>query len=144
MLKKIGLFFFIMPLLFSSLHAASVKLINDSPFPLSATILSATGTVMGRQVLQPQEQVSWQNSDVDVNKNSQTPFTVIFYCQTGEVYGTVSGVGVAGLVQASTSAGPRFCKPKDDKKGREEQKKSDLQYQPHPINPDQWRKEQRY
>lgn len=144
MLGRMYVFFFIIPSFFIPLQAASVRLINDSPFPLSATILSATGVVMGRQSIQPQEQISWQNSDVDVDKNSQTPFTVIFYCKTGEVYGTMSGVGVGGLVQASTSSGPRFCKPKDDKKGKEEQKKSDLQYQPHSINPDQWRKQERY
>jgi hypothetical protein len=132
--------------LFSSIFSfcATVRLINDSPFTLASTILSATGNVMGRYTLKPQEQVSWENSNINVDKNSQSPFTVIFYCQTGEVFGTMSNVSTGAMVAASSSSGPKFCKPKDDKKGKEEQKKSDLQYQPHPINPDQWRKQDRY
>lgn len=126
------------------LSAASVRMINDGPFPLSATVLSATGSVMGRQSLQPQEQSLWQNSDINVDGQSQSPFTVIFYCATGEVYGSVSGVQTGAMITASQSVGPKFCKPKDDKKGKEEQEKSDLQYQPHPINPDQWRKQDRF
>jgi hypothetical protein len=125
-------------------YGATVRIINDSPFPLSATILSATGEVFGRYSIQPQQQVSWQNSNLNVNKSSQSPFTVIFYCSTGEVWGTVSGVATGAMVQASTASGPRFCKPKDDKKGKEEQEKSDLQYQPHPINPHQWDEQQRF
>jgi hypothetical protein len=139
-----SLLLLMIPLFMTTLSAASVRMINDSPFPLSSTILSATGVVMGRQSLQPQEQSLWQNSDIDVNGPSQSPFTVIFYCQTGEVYGTITGVQTGAMVMASQSTGPRFCKPKDDKKGKEEQKKSDLQYQPHPINPEQWRKQDRY
>lgn len=135
---------FITPFFMISLSAASVRMINDCPFPLSATVLSATGTVMGRQALQPLQQVQWQNSDVNVDKNSQSPFTVIFYCTTGEVFGTVTQVQTGAMVTASASTGPRFCKPKDDKKGKEEQEKSDLQYQEHPINPDQWQNQQRY
>lgn len=135
------LIFFILPFI---CYGATVRIINDSPFPLSATILSATGEVFGRYSIQPQQQVGWQNSNVNVNKTSQSPFTVIFYCSTGEVWGTVSGVSTGAMVQASTASGPRFCKPKDDKKGKEEQEKSDLQYQPHPINPKQWGEQQRY
>lgn len=137
------LFFFLWLLPFCC-FAATVRIINDSPFPLSATILSATGEVFGRYKIQPQQQVAWQNSNVNVDETSQSPFTVIFYCSTGEVWGTVSGVATGAMVQASTASGPRFCKPKDDKKGKEEQEKSDLQYQPHPINPKQWREQQRY
>lgn len=143
---RIKSFLFLLLLFFSVsfLPAASVRMINDSPFPLSATVLSASGTVMGRQSLQPQEQALWQNSDVDVTGISQSPFTVIFYCTTGEVFGTISQVQTSAMVTASASSGPHFCKPKNDKKGKEEQKKSDLQYQPHPINPDQWKKQDRY
>ncbi len=145
MLKKVKnflvSFFVFTPFL---LKGATVRMINDGPFALSSTVLSATGEVLGRYSLAPQEQVSWENSNINVNKTSQSPFTVIFYCQTGEVYGTVTNVSTGAMVQASSSAGPRFCKPKNDKKGKEEQQHSDLQYQPHPINPDLWRKQNRY
>lgn len=144
MLKKSTIFFFIIASFCLSIHAATVRVINDSPFPLGVTILSATGVVMGRETLAPTQQWGWQNESVNVDKNSQTPFTVVFYCQNGSVYGTVMGVEAGGMVQATTANGSRYCTPKDDKKGKEEQKKSDLQYQPHPINPDQWKKQQRY
>lgn len=130
---------FILPM-----YSASVLFINDSPFVLSATVLSATGEVMGRTTIQPQQQVQWQNSSLNTTGISQSPFTVIFYCQTGEVYGTISQITTGGLATASTSSGPKFCKPKDDKKGKEEQQKSPLQYQDTPINGDQWRKQERY
>lgn len=125
-------------------YSSTVRLINDSPFPLTATILSATGAVCGRYSLQPQEQAGWETFDIDSKGVSQTPYTVIFYCQTGEVYGTATGISTGGMVYSTSTSGPRFCKPKDDKKGKEEQEKSDLQYQPHPINPDQWRKQSRF
>ena len=123
---------------------ATVRLINDSPFPLSSTVLSATGSVLGRYSLKPQEQAGWESFDVNTKGVSQSPFTVIFYCTTGEVYGTAVNIATGGMVYATSTSGPRFCKPKDDKKGKEEQEKSDLQYQPHPINPDQWRKQSRF
>jgi hypothetical protein len=144
MLKEISLFFLFIATCFSSVHSATIRVINDSPFHLGVTILSATGAVMGRQTLEPTAQFSWQNEDINVNKNSQSPFTVILYCKNGSIYGTINNVTTGGMVQASTAAGSRYCTPKDDKKGKEEQKKSDLQYQPDPINPDQWRKQQRY
>ena len=144
MLKKTPLLFFLIASFFFSLHAATVRVINDSPFPLGATVLSATGQVMGRETLKPQGQWGWENQSVNTSKNSQSPFTVVFYCQNGSVYGTVANVTTGSMVQATTSTGARYCTPKDDKKGKEEQKKSELQYQPHPINPDQWKKQERY
>lgn len=139
--KYLSIFF----LFLSSLHFGStIRLINDSPFPLSATILSATGSVLGRYNLKPQEQAGWENFDINSKGVSQTPYTIIFYCSTGEVYGTATGIATGGMVQASSSSGPRFCRPKNDKQGEEEQKKSDLQYQPNPINPDLWRKQSRF
>lgn len=145
MLRKIFLFFFVLTPFFFSLQAATVRVINDSPFPLGATILSATGVVMGRETLAPTQQWSWENQHVNTDKSSQSPFTVVFYCQTGGVYGTVGNVTTGSMVQATTCTGARYCTPKDNtKKGKEEQKKSDLQYQPHPINPEQWKRQDRY
>ena len=137
--------FFVLFIFFISfIQSSTVRLINDSPFPLSSTILSATGTVLGRYNLKPQEQAGWENFAINSNGVSQTPYTVIFYCTTGEVFGTVGGISTGGMIFASSASGPRFCKPKDDKEGKEEQKKSDLQYQPDPINPHLWRKQSRF
>lgn len=145
MLKKISFFFFIILASIVSIHAATVRVINDSPFPLGATILSATGAVMGRETLAPTQQWGWENQSVNTDTNSQSPFTVVFYCQTGGVYGTVGNVTTGSMVLATTCTGARYCTPKENtKKGKEEQKKSDLQYQPHPINPQDWRKQERY
>jgi hypothetical protein len=132
-----------LPLL--TLQAATVRLINDSPFPLSALILAATGEVMGRSSLEPLGQFSWENSQVDTSKNSMSPFTVVFHCQTdGGVYGTVNNVTTGAMVQASLSSGSRYCSPKKQKKGEKQEKPSDLQYGPEPINPEQWRQQNRY
>ena len=123
-----------------SLQAATVRIINDSPFPLSALILAATGEVMGRSSLQPQGQFGWENSNVNTTKDSMSPFTVVFHCTTdGGLYGTVNNVTTGSMVQASTATGARYCSPKKQEKGEKPEKKSDLQYGPEPINPQQWR-----
>jgi hypothetical protein len=144
MLRKLCVFFLATFPYFCFLHASTVRVINDSPFPLGVTVLSATGAVMGRETLQPTQQYGWETFDVSVDKQSQTPYTVVFYCQNGGIFGTVANVTTGSMVMASTATGSRYCTPKDDKKGKEEQKKSDLQYQPKPINPEQWRDQQRY
>lgn len=128
-----------------TLPAATVRIINDAPFPLSALILAATGEVMGRTSLDPQGQFSWENSQVDTSKNSMSPFSVIFHCQTdGGLYGTVNNVTTGAMVQASSASGARYCSPKKQEKGQKPEKPSDLQYGPEPINPDQWRQQNRY
>gem|GEM_PF-3704506 len=58
-MKKLLLGSFLFCSIFS--YCATVRLINDSPFTLASTILSATGDVMGRYTLEPQVQVSWEN-----------------------------------------------------------------------------------
>ena len=132
-----------LPLL--SLHSATVRLINDSPFSLSALILAATGEVMGRSSLEPLAQFSWENSQVDTSKNSLSPFTVVFHCATdGGLYGTVNNVTTGSMVQASSASGARYCAPKKPEKGQKEEKPSDLQYGTEPINPNQWRQQSRY
>lgn len=164
-MRKNTFFTLIGALSFAMLPAATVRLLNDSPFPLSATILSATGDILGRQAVKQQEQIRWQNDNIDVNKNSQSPFTVIFYCPDGTTYGTVTNVSTGGMVQASTAHGNRMCNPKkkdpnekltpEEKQAQEKKEKEtdkyfdskenpDVHFQPKPINPDQWNKEEQW
>lgn len=100
----------------SSLQSASVKILNDSPYPLSVLILSNQGKVLGRQAVDVQQQILWQDSNLASKERSLLPFTVLFHCPDGSVYGSVDNVSTAGMVMASTAHGNRFCNPvKNDK-----------------------------
>ncbi|PCI94352.1 hypothetical protein COB11_03920 [Candidatus Aerophobetes bacterium] len=168
MSKKFFLFVFSSALFFGSLESASVKILNDTPFPLSALIMSQNGKILGRQAVDTQKQMVWQNSNLQSQNSSQAPFTVIFHCADGSVYGTVTGVSSAGMVMASTAHGNRFCKPvkKKDKTGRQGQSEQsedlnekeqqqlkeyfkekpdpEVQFKPKPINPQQWSDQDRF
>ncbi|MCH9630022.1 MAG: hypothetical protein S4CHLAM37_00130 [Chlamydiia bacterium] len=134
--------------------------------------MSQNGKILGRQAVDTQQQVVWQNSNLQSQNSSQAPFTVIFHCPDGTVYGTVPGVASAGMVMASTAQGNRFCKPvkkkgqqqgQDGKQGQSKQAEDldekkqqqlekyfkekpdpEVQFKPKPINPQQWSDQDRF
>jgi len=96
--------FFCLPL-FSN----SVTLFNDSAFKLNATVLSATGDNQGTFTILPQHQLTWQDSYSGGQAFSQTPYTVIWYCENGKEFGIVTNVGAGAFVSANSSFGDRIC-----------------------------------
>ena len=102
----------------TSLFAGSVTLLNDSPFKLKATILSASGENLGEATINPQHQVTWQDSYSGGQTFSETPYTVIWYCTNDKEYGIWTNVSTGALVSANGSEGPRICPtPKNQNKG---------------------------
>ena len=130
----------------NSAYSASVMILNDSPYILTATVLSATGTILGRVQVTQQQQQTWQDSNLNVDGLSQTPFTVIFYCPTGEEYGVVTNVSTSGFVSASSSSGNKVCKAPKPKPGEQQtdEYKGEIYNPKNPVNPDQWNEGQRY
>ena len=87
----------------------SVTLFNDSPFRLKATILSATGENLGVVFITPQHQITWQDSFSGGQTFSQTPYSVIWFCEGEKEYGVVTNVATGAFVTANSSDGPRIC-----------------------------------
>lgn len=116
------------------LLGGTVRIMNDSPFPLKAEIISADGQRKGKLSLNPQQQLTWQDSaGSGTNVWSQTPYTVIFTCKDGKQFGVSSGIQQGGLVTALNSSGDRYCQPEKKKEDGKSQKGP--QQQNTPFNP---------
>lgn len=120
------LFFFLICSLGISIgaFASSVRLKNDTAFPLRAVIHGADGTFLGDILVNPQATVQWSDSYNPLSKdnlppqgpsNSQTPYTVVWYCKDGSTYGMCENVSTGGMVRATQCTGPRHCGPPGEK-----------------------------
>ena len=123
-MKGFFLLFFIACL---PLGASSVKLYNDSPYPLQAVIQAADGSKMGEVLVQPNVLMIWNSENAMAGYHqttgSESPFTILWYCTEGEPYSVCSLVGNATMVTAQSCAGTRQCKtpPKKPLEGTQQQ-----------------------
>ncbi len=101
------------------LFSAAITLLNDSSFTLKATIISATGKKKGSLEIQPQHTATWTEATQGNAVWSQTPYTVIFTCKSGEVFGTYSNVSPGGTITALSSSGTHYCNPQQGKGQKE-------------------------
>ncbi len=99
------------------LFCNSVTLFNDSAFKLKATVLSATGDNQGTFTILPQHQLTWQDSYSGGQSFSQTPYTVVWYCENDKEFGIVTNVGAGAFVSANSSNGDRICPVPKQKAG---------------------------
>lgn len=121
-MQKLFLLFFLSA---SALFGGSVRIMNDSPFPLQAEVVSADGQSRGKLSLRPQQMLTWQDSSSGTNVWSQTPYTIIFTCKDGKQFGVSSGVQQGATVMAMNSSGERYCQV--DKKQKGQQEKNETQ-----------------
>lgn len=117
----------------TTLFAGSVRIMNDSPFPLNAEIIASDGSHKGKLSIAPQQQMTWQDSSSGAAVWSQTPYTVIFTCKNGKQFGVLSGVQQGATVTALSSSGDRYCEP--PKKKEDQQQNSKKQDQNSPFTP---------
>ncbi|MBS0620320.1 MAG: hypothetical protein JSS61_02545 [Verrucomicrobia bacterium] len=102
----------------AALEAASVRLINNSPYELKAVIRGSDGQTMGAMTIKSEQEITWSSEDTPYKKygsnptRSQTPYTVWWYCPEGEDYGMCDTVSTGAVVMAQGCTGPRACKPK--------------------------------
>lgn len=113
-------------LLVGVLSAGSLRIFNDSPYPLHAEILAADGSNKGKIFIAPQEQGNWNDNASENSVWSQTPYTVVLTCKNGKAFGVISGIQQGATVTALSATGSLFCEP--------EKKKSE-QNQQQPLNP---------
>lgn len=109
------LFFALALISLASLFPAAITILNDSSFNLKATIISATGKKKGSLDIQPQHTATWTDSTPQNAIWSQTPYTVIFTCKSGDVFGTYSNVSPGGTITALSSSGTHYCNPQQGK-----------------------------
>jgi len=127
-MKKYILFFSIT---ICYLFSDEIKLYNDSPFELIATVQAATGQVLAQKTLAPDEQSIWnseqKSTDLEIeyrSTGSYTPYTVIWRCSYQGFYSVCVNVASGAMVAANSCPGAKFCQPKPEEKEKNNTEKS--------------------
>lgn len=123
MMKKIGL---ALLLCATSLFGGSLRLYNDSPYKLRVSIRASDGTYLGEMVILPDHTVTWSSDYSSFGASGQqygenpsrslTPYSVSWSCLDGGSFGVNLNQPTGGLASASSSSGPKYCKPPKKKK----------------------------
>lgn len=104
----------------SSLHAGSLKLINDTPYILLARIQAADGTKMGELTLKSNEIKTWSNySNKRWTPNkSMTPYRVLWYCNNKDshLFSVHEFVASGSTITATQGSGTHICPPQEEEK----------------------------
>ncbi len=100
------LFYSLALILFATIaHAGSVRLYNDTSFPLTAEVLSADGKTLGKKEVNEHQTVTWEGGWSGSTTGSETPYTVRWFCKVGgKAYSLCSNVGTGAMVAASVSS----------------------------------------
>ncbi len=128
-LSFLGLFF----LCISIVEAGTVRLYNDSPYKLRAVIRGNDGSFLGEMVLNPQGSNTWTDGFAGLQgglqeTRLQTPYTVLWYCLSGDPYSTLYPIASGGMAQASLGDGAKQCRP-------QRQRVPEVEVQPAPPMP---------
>ncbi|MGL4540580.1 MAG: hypothetical protein ACRCU0_06365 [Candidatus Rhabdochlamydia sp.] len=101
----------------SYVGAESVKLFNNSTYDLRAVVRGADGSFLGEMLIRSQNSTTWYNtygpyqSRVPIQETrSQTPYSVVWYCLSGEQFAICDTVATGGSVEALSCLGPRTCR----------------------------------
>jgi hypothetical protein len=108
-----GLFFIGCIIVSTSLSAGAVRLANDSAYKLRAVIRSANGSYLGEVLVMPQQTMQWNDywGGIGYYNQSQTPYTVIWFCVDGGDFSVCNNVPSGATVTAFGCDGTRSCKP---------------------------------
>lgn len=112
---KYFLFFLILPL-----FGETIRLVNDSTFPLEVAIFGFDGTELEVLDMPAQDTLIWELGYWGFSPNptkTTTPYQVVFYCESGEMFGAWYQVPSGALVNAQGSpSGSKGCKVNKNKK----------------------------
>jgi len=122
------------------LHAGTVRLMNDSQFPLTAVIYAADGTQLGETVVSPEQTMDWSTEEFSTEGDqfqhfgtpsleeqdatySQTPYTVTWSCSDGTQFSICQDVATGATVTAQGCGGSHYCKKpkKNNQQGMDQQ-----------------------
>jgi len=107
----------------SCLQAGSLRLENNTSFPLKAVVQGADGSVLGEVSVAPAKVGSWTDfNDMAIKgkapARSVTPFTVHWYCSAGDTFSISEQISTGALVRATDGSGKKSCgTDKKDKTG---------------------------
>jgi hypothetical protein len=118
----------------SSLFAASVRLTNDSAYPLRAVIRSADGSYLGEVVINAGQSSTWRGGYGDQSIRSQTPYNVHWYCLDGGDFSFCAIASVGSTITANGCDGLRACKPPKKKKGSTNPEQPEQYISPYPSD----------
>jgi hypothetical protein len=104
-------------LLLCSSAFAGVTLVNDSTYKLTVQIRAADGTDLGALEINPQQTMAWNTfsgttGNIQYYNSSQTPYTVIWFCNNGSTdspYSIWTGVPSGAVCNANGGDGTRSC-----------------------------------
>jgi hypothetical protein len=118
-------FIFLSLIFFGYLHAGTVHCINDSPYVLRAVIRGNDGSYLGELIVQPQNSGTWTTNNASYTYTApnitQTPFTVIWHCMSGDDYSINTYVETGATVFAQSGQGARICRPKKKQQQQQQQ-----------------------
>jgi len=99
--------------------AGAVRLVNDSAYKLRAVIRAADGTYLGEALVMPQKTTQWNDywGGIGYYNQSQTPYTVVWFCLDGGGFSVCNNVPSGATVTAHSCDGTRACRPQKKKKG---------------------------
>jgi hypothetical protein len=104
-------------LLLCSSAFAGLTLVNDSTYKLTAQIRAADGSDLGSLEIMPQHTMAWNTfsgttGNIQYYNSSQTPYTVIWFCNNGSTdspYSIWTGVSSGAVCTANGGDGLRSC-----------------------------------
>ncbi|SRR5579872_4878451 len=104
-------------LLFCSTAFAGLTLVNDSTYKLTVHIRAADGTDLGALEINPQQSMAWNTfsgttGNIQYYNSSQTPYTVIWFCNNGSTdspYSIWTDVPSGATCTANGGDGLRSC-----------------------------------
>ncbi len=111
----------VLSLTFSVGFSASLYLINDAIFELTAEIQSADGTFLDSVLLKPNEKFRWSTDRVGSRSrmpqavSSLTPFIVIWKCPQKGNYSVCSSVSTGSTVISSVCIGSYRCRTREER-----------------------------
>ena len=113
---------------------AGITLVNDSTYKLTAEIRAADGTDLGSLQINSQQTMAWNTFSGTTGKlqyydASQTPYTVIWFCNNGSTdspYSIWTQVSSGAVVTANGGDGLRSCQA--PKKQSQQQQPPPTQY----------------
>lgn len=112
----------------SSLFCNSVHMKNDSPYQLRAVVRGHDGSYLGEMIIAAQGIGTWSDNtygavpltEWGLVDQTSTPYTVLWYCMSGDTYSVNSLVPTGALVSAQFGEGARQCSPKKEKQATEQ------------------------
>ena len=104
-----GIFFFAQQMI----CANSINLFNDTPYMLKAIIYDANENMLGEFVLNPRDATVWTDDQgefgTEIADASQTPYSVNWFCMSGNPYGVCTDVAAGSVVTAQSCGGAQQC-----------------------------------